>query len=152
MDLCWMRVRNSWIICSWITGIVYSFWRNGWNGIGNFFAGAGLPILILCGMFYFHMIGAGDIKVFSALGGIMGPGHILWCMWYAFLAGAFVAAGILILCGDFKQRFLYLEEYVREYMLTGRRKPYYRSGAAVENFHFTIPIFMSVMLYTGGMY
>lgn len=152
MDLCWMRVRNSWILCSLLIGLLYSFCQKGWYGIVFFFAGAGLPILLLGGLFYFRMIGAGDIKVFSAIGGIMGPVRVLWCMWYAFFAGAFIAAGILLLCGGFKQRFLYLAEYVRAYILTGRRKPYYREGTAIENFHFTIPIFMSVMLYAGGMY
>ena len=93
-----------------------------------------------------------DIKLFCVLGGLMGPYHILWCMWYAVLAGAVLSLAILFFCGGFHQRFHYLEQYVRQLIETGKQSPYYRTGTAFENIHFTIPIFMSVMLYTGGIY
>ena len=35
---------------------------------------------------------------------------------------------------------------------TGKREPYYKSGMPLENFHFTVPIFLSALLYAGGAY
>ena len=113
-----------------------------------FISGTGIPLVVLGWLFYFRMLGSGDIKLFCVLGGIMGPVHILWCIWYAFLTGGLLSLAILILCGGFSQRIQYLVKYIR----TGERKAYYRNGTAWENIHFTVPVFMSVMLYAGGMY
>lgn len=152
MDLYEMRIKNSWIICSFIAGLIYSIWSGNRHGVVQFVLGTAVPIVLLGWLFYFRMLGTGDIKLFCVLGGLMGPYHILWCMWYAVLAGAVLSLAILFFCGGFHQRFHYLEQYIRQLIETGKQSPYYRTGIAFENIHFTIPIFMSVMLYTGGIY
>ena len=142
---------NSFICLAWGTGVLVWFFQRT-EGLGELLGGICLPILCLIPLFRFHMLGAGDIKLFSALGGIMGPVHILWCIWYAFLTGGLLSLAILILCGGFSQRIQYLVKYMKTYIRTGERKAYYRNGTAWENIHFTVPVFMSVMLYAGGMY
>ena len=130
----------------------YDLWRGGWNGTAIFLfryrnstGGSRMAVLFPNAWF-------GDIKLFCVLGGIMGPVHILWCIWYAFLTGGLLSLAILILCGGFSQRIQYLVKYMKTYIRTGERKAYYRNGTAWENIHFTVPVFMSVMLYAGGMY
>ncbi|MBU5482439.1 prepilin peptidase [Blautia sp. MSJ-19] len=152
MDLYEMKIKNGWILWSLLTGFLYELWRGGWNGAAFFIAGAGLPLLVLGWMFYFRMLGAGDIKLFCALGGIMGPGAVLWCIWFAFVAGAGISLAVVIFCGNFRQRLQRFAEYLLAFIWTGRRAPYFQKGAVTENIHFTVPIFMSVMLYMGGMY
>ena len=152
MDLYEMRIKNSWIICSFIAGLIYSIWPGNRHGIVQFVLGMSVPPVLLGWLFYFRMLGSGDIKLFCVLGGIMGPVHILWCIWYAFLTGGLLSLAILILCGGFSQRIQYLVKYMKTYIRTGERKAYYRNGTAWENIHFTVPVFMSVMLYAGGMY
>ena len=179
MDLYQMKIKNSWILFSMLIGFGYDLWRGGWNGTAFVFSihtsciqhhthkdrnremnifprspisGTGIPLVVLGWLFYFRMLGSGDIKLFCVLGGIMGPVHILWCIWYAFLTGGLLSLAILILCGGFSQRIQYLVKYMKTYIRTGERKAYYRNGTAWENIHFTVPVFMSVMLYAGGMY
>lgn len=152
MDLYEMKIKNTWILISLLAGFLYDICHGGWNGAAFFISGAGIPLVILGWLFYFRMLGSGDIKLFCVLGGIMGPVHILGCIWYAFLAGGLISLAILIFCGGFCQRIQYLAEYLNSYIRTGERKSYYRTGTAWENIHFTVPIFMSVMLYAGGMY
>lgn len=121
--------------------------------MGKQITGMLLPVIIFAPLFLFHMIGAGDIKLFSVLGGIMGTEKILRCIIYAVTCGAGISLAILILNGDAFSRFWYLREYIREYFQTGEIKPYYKGNvASPENFHFTIPVFMSVVLYAGGVY
>lgn len=111
-------------------------------------AGASLGIL-----FIFHMIGAGDIKLLCALGGIMGPRTVMECIVYSLLAGAGISLAILISTGGIRRRFLYLYQYMNEFYCTGEIRPYYRKGMSFpENFHFTVPIFLSAVLYAGGVY
>lgn len=152
MDFYKMRVKNSWILCSLLAGAVTCFWQKGFAGLTRFIPGILMPLAVLGWMFYFRMLGPGDIKVFCALGGIMGPVKILWCIWFSFLCGAGISLAILLCGGGIRQRMAYLAAYLMEYLQTGSHKPYYRRGSTPENIHFTVPIFMSVMLYTGGLY
>lgn len=151
MDIHSMRISNIWIVCSLLAGLWQSAAGSG-PGIPGYLAGMILPLILLGWMFPFRLIGAGDIKLFCALGGIMGGEDILWCIGYAFLSGAAISLALLVSCGGLGERIRCLLEYFSAYLRTGIVKPYYRKGGAPENIHFSIPIFMSVMLYTGGIY
>lgn len=152
MDVRSMRVENEWILFSLCAGFLLHVFREGLTGIPGFAAGAVFPMAVLGILFYFRMLGPGDIKVFCALGGIMGISDISICMLVSFLIGAVLSLTILISSGEFFRRFQYLICYFREYFQTHEVKPYYRSGMALENFHFTVPVFLSVVLYAGGVY
>lgn len=152
MDLQWMRVYNSWIICSMVSGLLFQLLANGISGIGRFSVGMAIPICILGILFYFRMLGAGDIKLFCALGGVMGADKIGICIFFSFIFGAVISLVILIFYGDFYQRIQYFINYIQNYISTKEVKPYYKKGMTIENFHFTVPVFMSVLLYAGGAY
>lgn len=152
MDLCYGKVWNGWIGLSWILGLCCQLWNRGPKGIPVFAAGAALPIAVLYLLFQFRMLGAGDIKLLSALGGIMGAGGVWKCILCSFLLGAVISAWILVVCGNLKERILYFLHYLLNYRRTGSRVPYIRRGERMENFHFTVPILLAVMLYMGGFY
>lgn len=88
MDLRTRRIANEWIITAWIAGLVTQLIRYGAAGAGIFLFGMLFPILALYILFYFHMLGAGDIKLLSAVGGFLGVPAILKCMIVSFLSGA----------------------------------------------------------------
>ncbi|MDR3996903.1 MAG: prepilin peptidase, partial [Fusicatenibacter sp.] len=77
MDLRTRRIANEWIITAWIAGLVTQLIRYGAAGAGIFLFGMLFPILALYILFYFHMLGAGDIKLLSAVGGFLGVPAIL---------------------------------------------------------------------------
>ena len=83
----------------------------------------------------------------------MGPRKVMECIVYSLLAGAGISLAILISTGGICRRFLYLYQYMNEFYCTGEIRPYYRKGMSFpENFHFTVPIFLSAVLYAGGVY
>ena len=47
---------------------------------------------------------------------------------------------------------MYINNVMSAYSKTGKREPYGKSGMPLENFHFTVPIFLSALLYAGGVY
>lgn len=151
MDIVCMRISNGWILCSLLAGFLHCI-SSGRSVFWEFIPGVLIPVVVLGWLFAFRMLGPGDIKLFCALGGVMGPDGIWRCMGFSFLSGALISLAILIFCGNPAERFRYLTGYVGDFIRTGIRNPYYRKGFAPENFHFTVPIFMSVMLYAGGMY
>ena len=153
MDMKDASVDNGWILVSFISGILLQIVEKGAKGSLVFLTGAAVPVLLLGILFIFRMIGAGDIKLLCALGGFLGPRTIMECMFYSLLAGAGISLAILISTGGLRQRILYLYQYMKEFYCTGEIRPYYRKGMEYpENFHFTVPIFLSVLLYAGGAY
>ena len=153
MDLLDGKVDNGWILFCMGTGLVFRILAEGIRAVPLFAAGMIFPFICLWGLFVFRMLGAGDIKLFCALGGIMGIQKIGSCILVSFSIGAVISLGILISNGDLGQRLQYLAAYIRELRHTGKIRPYYKKGLnASENFHFTVPVFLSVVLYAGGVY
>lgn len=98
-------------------------------------------------------VGAGDIKLFCALGGVMGTGAVFRCILSSFLLGAVFSVLFLITTRSFCERIQYFITYMENCRNAGEIIPYRRKEiTAPENFHFTVPVFLSVMLYVGGIY
>lgn len=152
MDIIYGRVANEWIVLAWVIGISRQVQSLGIRGIPVFMAGAIVPIAVLYGLFLFRMLGAGDIKLLSALGGLMGAGDIWKCIICSVILGAIVSLTILFFCRNLQERIHYFIQYVSDYTRTGRRVPYIREGSRMENYPFTVPILFAAMLYTGGFY
>lgn len=152
MDLRTAQVENGWILFSMVLAFVWRIWQEGIGGLPGFVLGILLPLASLGWLFFFRMLGPGDIKLFCALGSVMGPAAVGKCILSSFFLGAVISLAILIFYGSFLTRIRYLIHYFRIFFLTGEVRPYYRKGMTLENFHFTVPVFMSVMLYAGGVY
>jgi Flp pilus assembly protein, protease CpaA len=106
----------------------------------------------------FHMLGAGDIKLLSAVGGFLGVPAILKCMIVSFLSGAVLSIGIILVCGNLPQRltkfFNYFQTYFtkRKYQKKTEPVPYYDGKWGMECIHFSVPVLMGVLLWIGGFY
>lgn len=152
MDIRSASIDNGWILFSMCVGLYLKIWKDGAQAIPVFCIGSLIPLAVLGILFYFRMLGPGDIKLFCVLGGCMGASSIIWCIVVSFLIGAMISLSILIFYGMFCQRIRYFYEYLQDYLHTGMRKPYYKQGMPLENIHFTVPVFLSVVLYAGGVY
>ena len=147
MDIQRAKVDNGWLLFCVLVSLFTRIWKMDVSSLGTWICGLLVPILILGILFIFRMLGAGDIKLLSVIGSMIGPTKILNCISYSFLIGAVISAALMISSGIVCQRILYLLHFK-----TGKREPYYKSGMPLENFHFTVPIFLSALLYAGGVY
>ena len=152
MDLRNEKIANAAIVIFTFVGLIYQTGSYGLMGIWEYLKGAGVPLLLLFVLFVFRMLGPGDIKLLSALGGIMGVSAIFKCIIISFFFGAILALAIIISCGNLVQRLRYFAEYLNRTLQTKKITAYYKPGMPIENFHFSIPIFMSIILYAGGLY
>ena len=148
MDIQRAKVDNGWLLFCVLVSLFTRIWKMDVSSLGSWICGLLVPILIL-GIL---LLGAGDIKLLSVIGSMIGPTKILNCISYSFLIGAVISAALMISSGIVCQRILYLLHYISVYFKTGKREPYYKSGMPLENFHFTVPIFLSALLYAGGVY
>ena len=70
-DHCTLRIPNKIILWSATAGIIVQIFLYGWTGVLQW-AGGLLPAFVLLPFFALRMLGAGDIKLLSTLGGMLG--------------------------------------------------------------------------------
>lgn len=152
MDIKRARVDNGWLLFMLGIGFIARIYAESWRMLPSFLAGVVFPFLALIGLYYFRMLGPGDIKLLCVLGGMLGVRTTGILMLYALFLGGFLSALILVFCCDIRERGRYLLSYVKDCIYTGTVKPYYKTGMTLENFHFTVPVFLSTVLYAGGLF
>jgi prepilin peptidase CpaA len=101
-DLRSRRIPNWLVFPFLLAGILVSPWRPdwnpshlgfGWHGFGQSFGGLGLGFLVFGFLFFFGGMGAGDVKLFAAIGAWIGPAQMGFALVFTAMAG-----GVIILC------------------------------------------------------
>jgi len=91
MDVRYRRIPNKLVFATVIAGLTLNALFGGWHGLGASFAG----LLLAFGlMFFFHAfgtMGAGDVKLFAAVGSIVGISHVLPTLIVVTLTGGALA-------------------------------------------------------------
>ena len=100
MDFLWERVSNALILLSLTSGFVFWTLSHGSAGILYFLPGFLLPIFCFLPLFHFRMIGGGDVKLLSVLGGILGYPKVLGLLLFSFLTGGILSIAFLISTGS----------------------------------------------------
>lgn len=153
MDLKSEKIKNSLIMLG-IAGImVKAAWFFGLSRMADCGMGFMIPIFSLFILFYFHMFGAGDIKLLAVTGGFLGVRGSIFCMLASFFIGAVFAAVKMLYYNSFHERFAYFFHYMKKILKNQKREPYYLDDQKAARLHFSIPIACSVALYYigGGM-
>lgn len=145
-DLCLMKIRNNIILIGLILGMVF---RIGGQGVSSVISGIGnvlFPILIFYLLFAAHIIGAGDIKLFSVIGSFVSFSQLVCCMAYAFLFGAVISFVLLVCKKDLwtgmKRALMYFVRIGR-----GERISYDKISLGKGNLmHFSVAIGLGLMV------
>ena len=93
-------------IYNWITyplfilGIIFRMLTQGPNGFISSLVGALLGFLFLFIFFMAGGVGAGDVKLITAVGAFGGWYFLLWTLYFTAIVGGFVAVFILLLKGQ----------------------------------------------------
>lgn len=146
------KIPNFLILAGAGAACLFQLAESGAEGFRQFLGGSILPLFLLAVLYYFRMLGAGDIKLFCAIGGLMGGRSLILCMAVSFLLGALVSLVLLIRRRNLKKRLLYFIAYIGRFYQTRQWVPYRDKRDRSGEFCFTVPIFLSVLLYMGGVY
>ena len=87
-DLTTGRIPNYLVAAELVGGLVYQLYIFGPMGILSFLGGITVPFALSYALFLFRMIGAGDIKLFMALGSVAGYPRNLRIMLWSVICGA----------------------------------------------------------------
>ena len=99
---------------------------NGIQGIGYWCLGSIIPIIVAYVLFYFKMLGAGDIKLLSVIGGMCGIGFLKSVLFVSLFVGAVLSLVQMLRLKQLQIRFLYFFKYVTEMIETKQYEPYYK--------------------------
>lgn len=149
------QVSNHIILTGLLLGVFTNIRQDGYVGMVSFFFGALIPVLLLWLLFRFRMLGAGDIKLFSVIGGLYGASFVLKVIAAALFVGAGMSVFQLLRYKNLKFRLQYLAEYVSRYLKTGERVPYYQKerDGTTPVVHFAVAVlggFILCILREGG--
>lgn len=144
------KISNGIILTGLLWGVMYQIFQRGIIGSLLFLGGVLLPLVLMSGLYYFRMIGAGDIKLLSVIGGFLGPAGIFFCMLQSLFWGGLVSLGYMIFHRNFYDRFLFLMEYVSTYSQKKKWSSYMEQVGEDARFSFSIPVFLGVFLQICG--
>lgn len=118
------KIKNRVTLSFIITGILTNSILYGDEGFKNSLLGIIIPIILLLVLYALRMLGAGDIKLFSALGAVFGGEYIFEIMAYSFIAGGIIALVLIVVRKNAKERIAHLFKYLKALILTLRFIPY----------------------------
>ena len=139
MDLKSMRISNRLIIISLSLAMVRRFICEGILGVFTGMILICIPVVLLYLLFLAGALGAGDIKLFSLLGGFISLKELLWCMLFAFVFAAVYALGKMLYFGTFFSSMRNVWIYILK-LGSGIREPYVPMSMSLGRMHFSIAI------------
>lgn len=149
MDFATGKVSNQFIIIGLVLGFILQIILKGKSGIIPCIVGTIVPILVLMLVFMIGGIGAGDIKLFSVIGVFIGYQGVFTCIIASFVIGAFISIGKILINHNFLVCF---NNIIRSFsqLYYSQTLPVYKREKS-NTIHFTLPILISVIFYTGGI-
>lgn len=87
-DLVKTKIPNIYTIPSVLIGLLYYLFQDGWHGFLFSLSGCFVGFILLVLLYIFRAVGAGDVKLFAAIGALTGISFTLYTLMYAiFYAG-----------------------------------------------------------------
>jgi len=95
-DLLTQQIKNILLLPFFLLGLILNGYTSGLAGLGEALLASLIPVLFFGLLFALKMLGAGDIKLYSAVGALMGVSFINRSILFSALAGGFFAVIIML--------------------------------------------------------
>lgn len=152
MDLYTYKVKNWLIIIGLFYAFSYQYIRNGYNGIVRAVIGIFITFFILYICYLFRVVGAGDVKLFCIIGGLLCLQDTIICITLSFFIGGFFC--IIYYVQNLAKYFPKNQNKIQRNMRRFSFKIFLENIKIKEKgskIHFTISIFFSVLLHMEGL-
>ncbi len=103
-DIKTSKIPNVITVSGIVGGLLYNGVINGFDGLKFSFIGLIIATVLLLILYLLGGIGAGDVKLFAAIGAITGTIFVLNTMMYSILYGGLIGVGILLYRKEFIRR------------------------------------------------
>ncbi len=148
-DLQSMKISNRLIITGLVLSLVFGIFSGRTSQILYILLNIFFPVIVLYILYLTGVLGAGDIKLFSVIGGFTDFHILTRCMLAAFIAGAVISAVRLLhnrsLKRSLMRAFLYMQG------LFGGQLCSYREFSDEDNrMHFSVAIWIGLLIAKAG--
>lgn len=162
-DLMSYKIPNVLLLFGLGTALVSRLSPAGEGAFMDMILGGLLPFAICFALFFFSMMGAGDIKLLMVTGMYVGAGRIISVMFVALVIAAVMAAAKAGLYGMLSRRMVYFRSYADDLRLyfSGGRKISRRELAYIKQedklkkekwlMHLSLPIALAAVLEIFGV-
>lgn len=124
-DIAGLKVSNRLIVAGWGIAFLFRLHDDGLYGILYWILGVIVPVFLLYALFLFRMLGAGDIKLISVIGGFCGVVFCIRVFIFALFAGGVLCFFKCIHYGYLLNRLRYFTAYFKDILLRRTIKAYY---------------------------
>lgn len=146
-DIRTYKVKNNITLTFAAFGLVYCMLFDTTQGLLFGALGFIIPLILLIPLYALNMLGAGDVKLFCAIGTFIGVRGVIYTIAYSFLCGLAIAILIMIIQRSFFTRMKRLYEYFKCCILCMKLMPYEEFGYTQQGrMHFSIPIALGTLL------
>ena len=101
-DVRYRRIPNPFVLATLLTGLVLNFGLAGMNGLISSLGGCVLAFILMFMLHVFGAMGAGDVKLFAAVGSVVGAHMVLPTLIVVVLMGGLLALISILRSGAFK--------------------------------------------------
>lgn len=144
-DLQSMRISNRLILMGLALSLMFGIILGRTSQILHIFGNMFFPVIVLYLLYLSGILGAGDIKLFSVIGGFTNLRTLVCCMLAAFVAGALIAVVKMLYNRNLKeslwQAFLYLHG-----LLHGEVRSYRKLRQKENVMHFSVAILVGLVV------
>lgn len=146
MDMQSMRISNRLILTGLVVSLLLRIGQGGLTAVFSYLGNIAFPVVTLYLFYLIGVLGAGDVKLFSVIGGFVNFTMLVNCMIMAFFAGAVISFIKIVRIpggvGRLRQGFFYLFS-----LLMGNRERYPRDKKKPENLiHFALCILIGLIV------
>jgi prepilin peptidase CpaA len=140
------KIKNFVTYPAILAGFATNLILAGFEGLKDSITATILPILILFLFYVLKMLGAGDLKLFGAIGSIMGLNFVLCNLAYAFISGGVIAIILIGIRKNAFERFKYLFNYLKSCFLMLKLEKYQEFDSNNGLFRFSYAILWGTLI------
>lgn len=145
-DFMYTKISNRLILVGLILSLTFGIILGGVSRIPYILLNISFPVVVLYLLYLFGVLGAGDIKLFSVIGGFTNFTMLTHCMLAAFFAGGLIALIKMLWNRNLKFSLLKGQLFLRA-ALKGNVVSYRDTMAEKRNLmHFSLAIFLGYVL------
>lgn len=144
-DITSMRISNRLIIMGLFLSMAFGIVLGGVPRIVQVLLNISIPVIMLYLFYLIGVLGAGDIKLFSVIGGFTNLKTLTDCILAAFVAGAMIAVIKMLYHHNLGVSLFKAQLFFRELFL-GKFSSYRKDWAQEQNFmHFSVAILLGIL-------
>ncbi len=99
-DVRYRRIPNLFVLATLLSGIILNVTFNGWGGVLSSLQGCGLGFGLMFALHMLGAMGAGDVKLFAAIGAVIGAKLVIPTFLVVALTGGVLAIVAMVRAGS----------------------------------------------------